>query len=271
MGAPSPPSTGSIQGAGTTLGNQQQGINTQSQYGSNYNQSNPYGSLNYVQTGTGPNGQPQYTAIENLSPQQQQLLNTYTGTQNVAGLGAQGVLQGAQYGTVPAATAIGNETSGLTGQFMNQWLAGTEPFFQTQQSQLNTQLANEGLGGPTNANPAGSPAWQNAQRQLQTNQGYAVAQQATAAENQAYNQALQTYNEPAQLATSLAQFAAPTTPNASFNQGAQIQPADLAAALSAEIPAYMQPYSAQYQQYANLMGGLFGLGGAGLKGLTTLA
>jgi hypothetical protein len=270
MGAPSSPSTGSIQAAGTQLGTQQQGLNTAAQFGSQTNQSNPYGNLNYVQTGTGPNGQPQYTAVENLSPEQQQLYNTYTGTQTTAGNAANALLAGANYGSTSPTKAIGDETSGLTSQMMGEWLSGVTPFFKTQQDQLNTQLANEGLGGPTNANPAGSPAWQNAQRQLQSNQGLAVAQESAQVEPNAFNQATTLYGLPASMATQLASFGAPTTPNASFNQGPAVQPADLAAALSSEIPAFMQPYSAAYQQYGNLMSGLFGLGGAGLKGLTAL-
>src|SRR5579872_5815319 len=68
---------------------QQQGLNTKageaSQAGSMVNQNTAYGSLNYTQTGTSPDGTPIYTANTSLSPAQQQLLTQLTGTQATAG------------------------------------------------------------------------------------------------------------------------------------------------------------------------------------------
>jgi hypothetical protein len=262
MGAPSPPSSSDINSSATALGNEQTSANTAAQAGSQYNQSNPYGSLTYTQTGVGPNGVPTYTASESLSPQQQQLYNQYTGTQDTAGSQAGSLLNSAGYGNQSAASAIGTESSGLEGQYMNQWLQGVQPFMTTQTNQLQTQLANQGL-------TSSDPAYQTAMRQLTTNQNLAVDQQATAAQNQAYTQAMGTYNEPATLATTLASFAAPTTPNASFTSNTPAaNAADYTGATTAETSADLGAYNAQYQQYANLMSGLFGLGGAGIKGLT---
>ena len=73
LGAPSPPDPTQVanttQGYNTTAG-------TSSQAGSLFNQSTPYGTINYSQTGTGPGGVPLYSGTETLTPQQQQLLTT---------------------------------------------------------------------------------------------------------------------------------------------------------------------------------------------------
>src|ERR1700722_15274485 len=84
-------------GAATDLSNLQQGFNINSQAGSQYNQSNPYGSLQYQQTGTGPGGVPIYSANTSLSPVEQGLFNQYTGTQGQAGSQAPGALNFGNY------------------------------------------------------------------------------------------------------------------------------------------------------------------------------
>jgi len=86
----------------STVSAQQQGSNIQSavsgQAASNVNQVTPYGTLTYQQTGVGPNGVPTYTATTNLSPAQQQLVNTLQGTQQTAGTQAGQLLTNANYG-----------------------------------------------------------------------------------------------------------------------------------------------------------------------------
>jgi hypothetical protein len=95
-----------------TVSTQQQGSNIQSavagQAASNVNQVTPYGTLTYQQTGVGPNGVPTYTATTNLSPAQQQLLQTLQGNQQTAGTQAGQVLSSANYGAnaPPPVTAL---------------------------------------------------------------------------------------------------------------------------------------------------------------------
>ena len=86
LGQPSPPSPQTDIAQGLQLGTQSLNqINTpaavESQAGSNYNQFDPYGSVTYSQTGTGPGGVPIYSSNTSLSPTQQGLLNTLQGTQ----------------------------------------------------------------------------------------------------------------------------------------------------------------------------------------------
>jgi hypothetical protein len=81
-----------------------------------------------------------------------------------------------------------------------------------------------------------------------------------------FQQATQTYELPSQMAQSLAQFAAPTTPNSSFvNAPAlNIQPANLIGATANAQTAAQNTYQDQQSQYNNMMSGLFGIGSGAL-------
>lgn len=258
---PSPPSVGTVNAEGTALANTQQGFNTGAQAGSQYNQTDPYGSLSYSQTGVGPNGVPTYSASTQYSPQQQQLLNQLTGTQTEAGSEAANTLGFGNYGTISPAQQIGNMTSGTTGQILGQETNYLDPFFQTQQSQLDTQLQNEGL-------QQGNPAYDNAVRSLDTNQGLTVSNFLASAEPQAFSQATSLYNEPASVAENLAGFGSPTSPTNQFTSALPaLQPANVSQDTSVDASVANSAYQGQQAQYNAMMSGIFGLGSAGLGAL----
>lgn len=75
----------------------QTGINRNAAFDSaalnRFNQSNPYGSLTWVQNGVDERGVPRYEARVSLSPEQQGLLNTYQGVQQQRGNLANQLLQ----------------------------------------------------------------------------------------------------------------------------------------------------------------------------------
>ena len=74
MSAPKPPTPASPQ----SVASSQMAINenalTGTQSAQQTGQNTPVGSLQYVQTGVDPNGVPQFTAVSQLSPEQQQIL-----------------------------------------------------------------------------------------------------------------------------------------------------------------------------------------------------
>src|SRR3974390_85205 len=111
---PSPPAPTAGLGPAQQVGTQQQGFNVASQAGSMVGQNNPFGSLNYQQTGTGPGGVPLYTANTNLSPDQQNLLNTQNINRALMGGGAVGQLAGANYGAANPTQATATNTRGPT-------------------------------------------------------------------------------------------------------------------------------------------------------------
>ena len=260
LGQPSPPNPAQIAGqANAVAGQQLTDINLPaaqiSQAGSNYNQSDPYGSLSYEQTGTGPGGTPIYSSSVNLSPVQQQLLVTLQGTQQTAGTGAGSLLSAANYGMQSPTAAIGDLSSGLTQQNMQQYLAAQQPFMTTQTQQLDTQLRNQGLA-------PGQPAYDNAMRQLTQTQGLTVAGATAAFEPQAFQQATTEYELPAALSTQLAGFGAPANPTQQRESGAalNVQTPNTAADLSAETTAAQNQYQAQQAQYNAMVSGLMGIG-----------
>lgn len=233
-----------------------------SQAGSMVNQNNAYGSLNYQQTGTSPDGTPLYTANTTLSPAQQQLLNTLQGTQQTAGSQASNLLNTSGYGSGSAASAIGNSTTGLTQAAMQQEQSYLQPTFTQQTQQMDTQLRNQGFA-------PGTPGYQQAMNGLLQSQNQTTTGFLAQIEPQMYQQATSTYELPAQLAESLGQFGAPTTPNSSFVQtpALNVQPANLEGDVSSANSANMAAYQAQLGQSNAMMSGLFGLGSSALGGL----
>src|SRR5882672_4915479 len=191
---PSPPDPNAGIVSGGQIASQQQGYNTgagvSSQAGSMVNQYNPFGSLQFTQSGTGPGGVPMWSSNIQLSPQQQQLFDLLQGSKGTAGAQAQSLLNQANYGGSNPSDVIGNSTSGLTADLMKKQTDYYQPFFNTERDQLDTKLKNQGL-------MPGQPAYDNAMRQLDTNHSLAVTQAAAQFEPQAYQQAFQNYNLPA--------------------------------------------------------------------------
>lgn len=251
---------------GQNIANSQTGMNvgaaTTSQAGSEVNQNNQYGGLNYSQTGTGPGGVPIYTANVSLSQPQQQLFNQYQTTQGQAGQEGNTLLGTGDYGSGQSpASVIGDATSGNTAALVKEQTDYLNPFFTTQHDQLDTQLRNQGLA-------PGNPAYDNAMRGLQTNQGLTVSQAAAQFEPQAYQQATQNYELPLQLGENLAQFGQAGTPTSQLVQtpGLNIQPADLTGATATENNALNSTYQAQMAQNSAALSGLFGIPSAVLGG-----
>ena len=271
---PTPPSPQQNLAAATDVGNSQQGFNVASQAGSQYNQSNPYGSLSYQQTGTGPGGVPIYSANTSLSPIEQQLFGQYTGTQAQAGGQAASDLGFGNYGSISPTQQIGSMTSGTTGQLENAYLGSVEPFFQTQQQQLDTQLQNQGLTAttPTSSAPnpngptaSGNPAYNNAMRQLMTSQDQAALGAAAQFEPQAFSQASNLYSLPLTTSEQLAQWGAPQGPQSMFtNQLPSLGSTNLVGADQAVGQQAQNQFGDAQGQYTAMIQALSG--GAGTLG-----
>jgi hypothetical protein len=224
------------------------------------NQQGPLGSLNYVQTGTTPQGTPIYTAKTQLTPQQQTLLNQLTGTQTAAGGQAGELLAGAGYGADQPSKVIGDMATGMTGQMMDTQLKFLQPFFDTQTSQLDAQLKNQGF-------KPGDPAYDNAMRQTQTNQGLQVNQFLASAFPQTEAIAAQQYQMPLTMSESLASFGAPGSPTTGFTSALPgFTAPNTAADLATMTQAQNQQYQAQQAQYNAMISALGGIGGGIMGG-----
>lgn len=241
---------------------QQQVYNTQSavasQAGSNVNQVTPTGSLTYTQTGVGPDGVPTYTATQQLSPQNQMLLNIMQQGQGYAGLGALGQLFNSGYGTGNASQTVGDATQGNTQALMGLETSYLNPYFQNQTSQLDTQLRNQGI-------LPGSAAYNQQMNQVQNTQNQSVAGFLASAEPQAYQQALQNYELPAQLSAQLMQMSQPSGIGLTQTPGLNVTPANYEGDVASANQANMAAYNAQIGQQNAMFGGLANLGAAGIK------
>jgi hypothetical protein len=209
---------------------QQTGENQAAQRDSMVNQSNPYGYLNYAQTGTDQFGNPTYTANMGYDPA------TYLSfTQGQAGAGTIGSqignFTGAASGMLPYAqqnfgmagntanqsnslinTGLGEIASGnygsgnnvagttnaLTNQMMGNELGSLSPFFNMQNDWQNADLQNRGL-------TPGSEAYNNARYQTERSQGGTMASFLAQAQPQAFNEAVQQYTLPATVGEGLLQ------------------------------------------------------------------
>lgn len=166
--SPSPPSSPDYTGAATATAAGNLEAAQQAQQANMVNQNTPYGSLNYVQSGYFPSGNPQYSSNISLSPTGQKLLDY--ANNSAIGLGKeqdqalqrtdQALAQPFDQSSVPA---IADQSySAQTARLDPQWDAASK--------QNDTALANQGLA-------PGGEAYDNAKRTF--NQG----------KNDAYTQA----------------------------------------------------------------------------------
>ena len=254
-----PPSPEAGLATGRKVAEEQQGYNIAAQRGSMVGQENPYGSLNYEQVGTGPNGVPIYKAKVSMSPENQALYNSLMGTKATAGTQAGNLLSGANYGAMSPTDVIGNMSSGMTSDIIRKGTEYLNPFFNTEREQLHTKLSNMGL-------KAGTPAYDNAMRSLDTSHGLVVSKQIADTMPQAFQMASQLYGMPAAMAMQLGGFGAPVTPNAEFVNAPQLQPPNLEGATAVANQNLMNIWKAQNEQQQNMMSGLMGIPTAILGG-----
>jgi hypothetical protein len=256
---PTPESAGAVSA-------QQQEYNTKagiaSQAGSNVNQNTDYGSLTYSQTGTGPDGVPLWTAKTSLSPEQKMLLDTLTGSQATLGKGVSDVLTKANYGADSAANVIGNMTEGNTKALLDKHVSYMNPYFTTQNQQLDTKLRNQGLMPSPSSDPSKPETWgpyERAMNHMLQNQNQSVTGYLSTMAPQAYNMAKDAYLTPLQMAGNAFGLTGPTNPTFQDTPDLNIQPANYTGASANYNDAMMKAYEAQKKSDQAMMSGLFGI------------
>jgi hypothetical protein len=226
--------------------------------GAHTGQDTPFGTLQYVQTGVDDKGNPQYTAVSKLSPQEQALLTQLQGTQQAAGQMGQGLLKSVDYSKAPDFASM---SSGLTKDMIDKQLAYLQPDMDRQIAQLDTKMRNQGL-------TPGTEAYDNEIRNLRNQQEMQKANIAAQGFTTAFNAARQQYMTPMEIASQLTQMGSPANLTGSFTQTPQpnLQPANVIGAAQAAAQNNMGVYNAQMGQYnsmlgggVNLMTGLFGM------------
>lgn len=244
----SPNSINSSQFGYNTLGAEEQQAMNQT------NQITPFGTMSYTPTGVGPGGVPTYTSSTNLSPAEQYLLGIGQTTQGEAGTQAAEILSNANYG---APLNIGSMTSGLTGQMLGMETNALDPYFNQQNEQLTTQLANQGLTYT-------DPAYQVAMNNLRQSQNQSISGFLASAEPAAFEQAVTQTELPLQNATSLFQLAAPANlaQNLIGTPSTNVGTVNAAGAAGVAQEGLNQEAKLQQAQYSGMLNGIGNLGSA---------
>ncbi len=246
----------------------------------NTNQVTPQGTLTYNQTGgqqVGNNWVPSYTATQTLSPEQQDIYNKTTGLQN-SGLNAAGGVFKQLNDTVQnplnfnGIAPLPTDSTALRNKAYDALTARSNVDLGRSRDAQQVQLANQGI-------EQGSEAWKramegqdravvDASNQATIQAGNIAGQdlsQAQTIRNQGINEAQTLRNQPFQEYSQLLGLGGNIQqPTYAPGSAGQVAPTDVAGINSAYDAAKMQQYQVQQGGQNALMGGLFGLGGAGL-------
>jgi hypothetical protein len=222
----------------------------------NVNQVTPQGNLTYSYDMNGPNGAPQYTATQTLSPQEQTLFNL--GNQTQQSIAQTGLNQANAVGTQlskPLDLSPGAVESNLT----DLGLQRLQPILDQNWQTTESNLMNRGI--------------------MPGSKQYQLAQTANSqAQNDAYNQLIlggygqetanmqAQYNSPINAITALLSGSQVSQPNYTNTPQTQVQPTNVAGITQNSYQDQLQGYGLQQQQNNAMLGGLFGLAAAPLGG-----
>lgn len=216
-----------------------------------YDQTNAFGSVNYVPDASSPSG---YRIETSLNPQSQQFLDTQRGTaldlaQNASGM----------YSKPFDLQAAASPIAGLLNQWKQDYLA---PIFKQQDSNIEAKLRNQGLA-------PGSEAYNNAKNLLARNQGDVTNDYLTKNQGQAFSQALTQYGLPMETLKGLI-GTMPGNPTFQSTPTASIQPANYAGLAQKSYENELQNYENNVNNIGKLGTAAIGLAAAPFTGGTSL-
>jgi hypothetical protein len=229
----------------------------------NVNQVGPNGSLTYNQTGstkfTDPyTGQtydiPNYTQTTQLSPDQQKLYDLNNKTQQT--LGQIGVDQSEKIrGLLGTNVDLSNDA--VEGRLMELGSKRLDPKFAQSEDALRTRLANQGIA-------PGSAAWNAEFRNFNEGKNDAFNQLALTGRGQAVQEILTSRNQPLNEIIGLMNGSQVTMPQFGSTPQTTIPTTDTAGIINANYSQQQQNYQQENANRNALLGGLFGLGAAGV-------
>lgn len=249
--APDPVATAKAQGAA----NKEAAIATQ--LGSMVNQTTPWGSLTYNQIGNWSDGTPRTEQVVSLSPMQQQLFDIGQQTDlDLANIGQQQVGRIGDLLSSPmdlSSTAIEDRLYELASPRM------TQRFDQARDREI-TRLANMGITDPN------SEQYQAAMRSLNEAENDAWNQLFLTGRGQGVQEMLTERNQPINEIVALLSGTQVGMPQFNATPGFNQAPADVMGATYASHNSDMARWQQGQANRNAMMGGLFGLAGAGLGG-----
>lgn len=227
----------------------------------NVNQITPEGNLTYTHTPSGINLEgvnvPQWTATQTLSPENQRLFDLNKATQ--LSIGQTGLAQSNKIGTL-LGTPVDLSNSATEARLFDLGRQRLDPMFAQRREALESNLLNRGIG-------MGSEQYNRAMTDFGQQQNDAYNQLLLSGRGQAVQEALAQRNQPINEISALLSGSQVSQPNFIGTPQTQIANTDVAG-------IYRDSFNQQLAnaQMANstknaMIGGLFGLGGAGLSAL----
>jgi hypothetical protein len=227
------------------------------------NQVTPYGSLTYSQTGTykytdPTTGKtydlPQMTATQTLSPAEQQLLDTNTGTQQILANTAQteaGKLGGLL--DTPLDLSQANLDAYTNTHFLDQFNQQSD----RDQASLTASLAQQGI-------TPGSAAYDNAMTQFNNQKASNLNGMLSNSQANAMQAILAQRETPINEISALAGGSQVQTPTFANTPQTQVAGTDVAGITNSAYQNQLAGWQAHQAQTQDMLGGLFGLGSAGI-------
>lgn len=266
--SPSPPPPPDYKGAAIAQGAANKDAAIASAQLSNPNVTNPYGGQSVSYTNDPSTGNPIPNVSQYLSPSGQKLFDTYQGVnQKLGDVAGQGVGYVQSMLDKPFDQAKLPTAPVSPGQSYSQAaFSRLQPNIDQERSQLETQLANQGITRGSNA-----VAYENAMRmqnQRENDQRAAITT-SSVGQDQAARQAgiqEQSYmrNEPLNTLNAVRSAAPVGIPQFQGYQGSQVAPAPVFGATQAQGQYNQGVYNAQQGGANAATSGLYGLGAAGI-------
>lgn len=218
------------------------------------NQVTPDGTLSYSQIGTWPDGTPRFQATQALSAVNQRIYDTNKTTQqNVADIGA---TQSAKIGSL-LNTPFSADNNAIEGRLNELARARLDPLQAQQEDALRTRLANQGI-------QPGSAAFDAEMRGFNQSRNDANNQLLLNGRQQAYQELLTERNQPLNEISALMSGSQVKQPTFTNTPQTNVANTDYAGIVNQNFQNQMGIYNSQVQSNNAMMGGLFGLAGAGL-------
>lgn len=218
------------------------------------NQYTPTGSIEWNVTGTNPDGTPRYESRQTYSPEEMSIFNL--GQQTRQNIGQIGVDQSARIGQLLGTPVDMN--SAVEGRLYDLGRARLDPRFEQDRAALEQRLANQGIG-------VGTDAYQRSMGTFEQGRNDAYNQLALTGRGQAVQEVLAQRNQPINEISALMSGSQVSQPNFIGVPGVQQANTDVAGIRQNAFQNQMAIANAENQSNNAMMGGLFGLGAAGMR------
>ncbi len=224
---------------------------TQSQL-AQVDQTTPYGSLKYTQTGTWADGTPKYEATTTFSPGEQAQYDQYNQTQQ-----KMGSIAGAQLDrvddTLSSPLTLGNEAT--EARLMQLGRSRLDPMFADRKASLENDLINRGIRPGSNAYAAMTD-------KLGRQENDAYNELLLTGRNQAINEQMTERNQPLIELNALLGNSTPTNPQFTNTPAPGVAPVDYTGLVSNDYNARLQQAQLKADRQNAMLGAIAGMGGA---------